>query len=53
MVVEVSGATHDQVQKDLGQAFTEFCDKHKGAGIIASVVKDSVSDQIIKFINEE
>jgi len=52
IVLEVSNATDEQIQRDLGQAFTDFCEKNKGTGITANVIKDSAADEVLDFINE-
>lgn len=53
MVLEVSNVTEGDIQIGLGQAFTDFCMKYKGAGITASVLKEESAEQVIEFINEE
>lgn len=53
MVLEVSGATEEDIQIGLGQAFTDFCMRFKGTGIKASVIKEESANKVIAFINEE
>ena len=50
IVLEVSNATDEQIQRDLGQAFTDFCSKNKGTGITASVLTDEASDKVLKVV---
>lgn len=53
MVLEITNATDEQIQAGLGQAFHEFCNKNKGAGITASVLEDKAAMEVISYINEE
>lgn len=53
MVLQVSNVTEKDIQIGLGQAFTDFCMKYKGAGITASVLKEESAEKVIEFINEE
>ena len=53
IVLEVSNATDEQIQRDLGQAFADFCEKNKGTGITASVLKKSAHSKVLSYINEE
>jgi hypothetical protein len=52
IVLSVSNATDDQIQTDLGKAFTEFCEKNKGTGITAEVLTDSAGREVLDLINE-
>lgn len=53
VVLEVLNATDEQIQTDLGKAFTDFCKKNKGTGITASVLEDKAAKKVIGFITEE
>jgi len=53
MVLEISNVTDEQIQAGLGEAFNDFCNKYKGAGIKANVLNNHTANRIIKYINEE
>ena len=53
VVLEVSNATDEQIQTDLGQAFADFCKNNKGTGITVSVLQDKAAKEVMGFINEE
>ena len=53
LVVEVSNATEEEIQIDLGNAFSEICEKNKGTGITTSVLKEKSGQKVINFINGE
>lgn len=53
MVLEVTGASDDEIQAGLGKAFDDFCKQYKGTGITASVLKEEASEKVKSFINEE
>lgn len=46
IVLEVSNATDEMIQTDLGEAINDFCYKNKGTGITASVVTDDACMEI-------
>jgi len=53
VVLEITNATDEQIQSDLGQSFHDFCNNNKGAGITASVLKDKAAIKVVSYINEE
>jgi len=53
MVLEVSGATKEDIQIGLGQAFTNFCMRFKGTGITAIVLEEDAAEKVIELIDEE
>jgi hypothetical protein len=53
IVLELSNVTDEQVQTDLGEAFSDFCSKNKGSGITASVLSDECGNKVKKLINGE
>lgn len=53
IVLEVYGATDEQIQNGLGKAFTDFCEDYKGTGITANVLSDNAGKNVITYIKEE
>ena len=47
MLLEISNATDEQIQADMGKAFADFCKKHNGTGITASIL----TDEAVKKVN--
>ncbi|MGP4073810.1 hypothetical protein ACTWQB_14800 [Piscibacillus sp. B03] len=52
VVLEVSNATDDEIQIDLGRNLSDFCQQNRGTGITATVLSDELGHRVKSIINE-
>lgn len=53
VVLEISGATEEDIQRDLGQAFHEFCEKNQGSGIVANIMTEDAGREVMSVVYGE
>ena len=53
LVLEISNVNEEDIQVDLGKAFQEFCSKHKGAGVKASILSSKGSELVRTILDAE